>query len=153
MNELETEINKIRYELSVTIPEELRCAVESGDLLENGEYSEILSRQSVLSLRLSQLVRRLNESTAIEIHKIPKDRIGIGSKVTLACTTTHQQSLVKLVGSEISDNSKLEFEEITLKSPIGKNIVNKTTGDEIKVYTPSGVKHYKIVNFHTIHEQ
>lgn len=151
MNDLENEINKLRYELSVTIPEELQNAVESGDLLENAEYSEILTRQNLLSIRLLQLTNRLNAIREIDPSTVPKDAVGPGSVVTLECCTTSQRRTVKIISTELSNHDSFDFEEITLLSPVAKSLYNKKLNDEIAVKIPSGVKRYKIVQLQTIH--
>jgi transcription elongation GreA/GreB family factor len=44
-DQLEKEIQELKFELSVSIPDEMQIAMESGDLRENSEFSEVLSRQ------------------------------------------------------------------------------------------------------------
>lgn len=152
INELEIEINKIKYELSVTIPEELQLASSHGDMLDNSEYSEILNRQSLLSIRLEQLVRRRNSISNISLKDIPKDRIGIGSIVTLECLKSGATRELKLIGTEISDKF-IDIEEITLRSPLGKELLNKRINDEFTVQFPSGRHTYKIIKFISLHQQ
>jgi transcription elongation GreA/GreB family factor len=151
MNELEREIEQLRYELSVTIPEELKAASASGDLLENGEYSEIISRQNLLSIRLGQLTRRLYAMRHINLQSISRTAIGIGSIVYLQCNKTGTLYTVKLVSSEISTEIPT-IEEITVNSPFGKAVLNKAINDNVSVYTPSGVNKYTIIHFTTIHD-
>lgn len=151
MNELEKEIDQLRYELSVTIPDELKTASESGDLLENAEYSEIISRQNLLSIRLCQLTKRLYAMQHINLQSISRSSVGIGSIVELECNTTNKRLTVKLVSSEISNTVSL-IEEITINSPFGKAILNKVIDDIISVYTPTGVNKYTVLNFTTIHD-
>jgi len=42
--------------------------------------------------------------------------------------------------------------QISLSSPIGRALVNKTVGDEIEVQTPSGRRTYQIVELLTLHD-
>lgn len=149
MTELEKEIEKIRYELAVTIPEELQNATYSGDILESSEYSEILTRQHLLSVRLTQLNKRLHAMAHVNIRNIPRNQVGIGSLITLLCKITNVEHSVKLISSEMSDT---RCDEITLNSPIGKAIYNKQLYDDVTVYTPSGIKYYKIIGLVTIHD-
>jgi transcription elongation factor GreA len=151
MTEIEKEIDRLRYELSVTIPDELKSAAEAGDLLENAEYSEIITRQNLLSIRLCQLTKRLHAMNHINIHSISRDAVGIGSIVTLRCNQTHEELTIKMLSSEISDDAS-ELSEVTLNSPFGKAIFNKSINDNIIVYTPVGVKRYTILKLTTIHD-
>lgn len=152
MNRLEEEIEKIKYELSVTIPEELQNATDSTDASETSDYSEILSRQNLLSIRLSQLVKRLNALHHVELKNISKDKVGIGSLVTLFCQDTNVSFKVKLVSGEISDLLDNNIMEITVNSPMGKSLYNKSINENVYVRTPGGIKHYKITHLRTIHE-
>ena len=151
MNDLEKEIENIRYELAVTIPEELQNASYSGDILECSEYSEILSRQTFLSLRLSQLNKRLHDVNSVNIKHISKTTIGIGSTVTLECMGTASIKKIKLVSCEMLDISN-SLGEVTLNSPMGKALYNKTVNDIIRIHAPMGVTSYKILSFSTIHD-
>ena len=49
---LSEEAEKLRYELNVTLPAEIRRAVEMGDLRENSEYKAALERQKFGRLHL-----------------------------------------------------------------------------------------------------
>lgn len=151
MNDLEKEIEYIRHELAMTIPDELHDAMYSGDVLESSEYSEILTRQYLLGIRLSQLNKRLHVMKSIDLKNIPRFQVGLGSIITLRCVNTGMESTVKLVSSELSDECS-EYDEITLNSPVGKVVHNKRINDQIKVYTPSGIKQYKIIHIITIHD-
>jgi transcription elongation factor GreA len=150
MNQLEKEIELIRYELSVTIPEELRNATFSGDILESSEYSEILSRQYLLNVRLLQLSRRLYQNTEVNINSISRTEIGMGSLVELLCKKTNTIRKIKLISNEMSDGN-VSYEEVTINSPVGKAINNKQVNDDVIVQTPSGIFYYKILSFTTIH--
>ena len=41
---------------------------------------------------------------------------------------------------------------ISLSSPIGRALLNRSVGDEIEVHTPKGKRRYQIVDLVTIHE-
>jgi transcription elongation factor GreA len=150
MTTLEKEIERIRYELSVTIPEELQEATFSGDVLESSEYSEILSRQYFLNARLIQLNKRLHAETTRNSELISYTHVGVGSLVELLCKRTHVKRQIKLISCEVSDE-ETSYEEVTVNSPIGKALYNKSINDEINVYTPSGIQQYQIVSLTTIH--
>lgn len=150
MTDLEKEIEKIRYELAVTIPEELQNAMYSGDILESSEYSEILTRQNLLSTRLSQLNKRLYANKIVDVKHISRTHVGIGSTVTLQCLLNGDTRVIRVVSTEVSDG--MYDDEVTLQSPMGKAVYNKTVNDELTVQTPSGKKLYKIISLVTIHD-
>lgn len=152
INDLELEIKKLRNELNVDIPEEMQEALESGDLRENSEISSILDRQHLISIRLSQLLHRLKQHKEIDISKISRNAIGIGSRVRVECTNTQIQKTFKIVQSDISDTFQDEYEEVTVNSPIGKSLYNKTINEIITVKTPNNKILYKIIELTTIHD-
>src|SRR5436853_4455217 len=84
------EVEKLQYELNVTLPITIRKAVELGDLRENSEYKSALERQQFVQARLNHLTQRLHELGKIDMSSIPDDRVGFGSKVAVKNVTTGQ---------------------------------------------------------------
>lgn len=80
---LGAEVEKLRYELNVTLPFEINRAVEMGDLRENSEYKAALERQRLVQARLGQLTMRLSKLASIDISQIPRDRVGLGTKIVV----------------------------------------------------------------------
>ena len=155
MNEreqLENEIDRLKYELSVTIPQEIQDAVEMGDLRENSEYTEIVGRQQFAGIRLAQLQQRLSVYKNININLIPKDTVGLGSIITVYHVEQETTKIFKIVFAEISDDISDTYTEITSNSPIGKALYNKTINEQVIVSLPSGKATYKILELLTIHD-
>src|SRR5512133_2324133 len=80
---LQDEITKLDYELKVTLPKEILRAREHGDLRENAEYKSAKERQSFLQARVAQLHRRLAALSMVNLDRIPHDKVGLGSMVTV----------------------------------------------------------------------
>src|SRR6266576_4201928 len=78
------EAEKLQHELNVILPQEIRKAVELGDLRENSEYKAALERQQFVRARLGQLRERLSKLSSIDLTQIPNDRVGLGSKVVVS---------------------------------------------------------------------
>lgn len=153
MNEreqIEQEIEKLRHELSVTIPEEIQIATEQGDLRENTEFSAAVARQHFVGVRLKQLVDRLKAYKSIDLSLIPKDKVGLGSVVKAKHVETNETVRFKIVMSDISEDDT--YIEVTLKSPIGKALQNKQVKDEVSVSLPHGKATYRILSITTIHD-
>ena len=68
------EVEHLQHELNVTLPNEIRKAVELGDLRENSEYKAALERQQFVQARLGQLRQRLSKLSQIDMTQIPTDR-------------------------------------------------------------------------------
>lgn len=155
MNErerLEKEIESLKHELSVTIPEEIQIASEQGDLRENTEFSSAVARQHFIGVRLKQLVERLNAFKSVDISKISRDSVGLGSIVKARHVESKAIVNFKIVMNSISDESDDKCVEVTLKSPIGKALYNKKVKDEVSVLLPIGQATYRILGITTIHD-
>lgn len=149
IKQLKEELKDVERELRLEIPKELRKAAAHGDLRENAEYSAAKERQSFLQARLAHLQLRIYTLANLKIDSIPKDRVGFGSRVLLEDANNNSNVTYELVTPEEVDpkNGK-----ISVGSPIGKALLGKTEGDEVRVSLPTGVKEYVIVHLVTIHE-
>src|SRR6476620_2542893 len=79
----EDEIAVLERELTHELPKEIQRARELGDLRENAEYSAAKERQRFVEARVSMLRQRVSEIQLMNLDKIPHDRAGFGSKVTV----------------------------------------------------------------------
>jgi transcription elongation factor GreA len=147
---LEEQIRTLDYELKVLLPKEILKAREHGDLRENAEYKAAKERQSFLQARLGQLHRRLAALSLVNLDKIPKGKVGLGSTVTLKETATGEEIVYDLVTPEEADPTT---GRISPSSPIGKSLLNHEEGEVVEVRVPAGVKEYEITRLVTIHEQ
>src|SRR5579863_8168418 len=80
---LQDEIAALEYELRNELPREILRARAHGDLSENAEYHAAKERQGMVNARLGQLQARLREFSMIDLSKIPRDRVGLGSRVVV----------------------------------------------------------------------
>jgi transcription elongation factor GreA len=146
---LEEEIAALEIELRIELPKEILKARAHGDLSENAEYHAAKERQSYVSARLGQLTTRLRELSMIDMSKIPHDRVGLGSTVVVLDTRKDERIKYKLVTSEDVDVSK---GLISTSSPIGRGLLGKQVGDEVKIQIPGGMREMEIVELITIHQ-
>src|ERR1041384_3400150 len=144
------EVEKLQYELNVTLPGEIRRAVEMGDLRENSEYKAALERQQLVQARLGQLRERLSKLSSIDLTQIPTDRVGLGSKVVVRDEKTGVKETYNLVFGDA-----LEFDEsqVTMASPIGRALLGKAKGEIAFLKLPTMVRQLKVVDLATIHDQ
>ena len=147
---LEDEIKTLDYELKVQLPREIQKAREHGDLRENAEYKAAKERQTFLQARIGQLRTRLAALSMVNLDRIPRDKVGLGSTVSLRETTTGEEVVYDLVTPEEADPVQ---GRISPSSPIGKSLLNHEEGDVVEVRVPSGTKEYEITRLVTIHDQ
>src|ERR1700722_14131331 len=149
LKKLRDEIAVLENELRVELPRDILRAREHGDLSENAEYHAAKERQSYVHARLSQLNGRLRELSMIDMSRIPRDRVGLGSTVVVLDLAKDEKIRYKLVTSEDVDVSK---GMISTGSPIGKGLLGKQVGDTVKFQIPGGVREMEIIKMMTIHE-
>jgi transcription elongation factor GreA len=147
---LQDEIATLEHELSHELPKELKKAVALGDLSENAEYHMAKQRQEFVKARLRQLGRRLADLSLINMSNIPKDKVGLGSKVKVYDNEKGAEIEYKLVTSEESD---VAAGKISTTSPIGRALLNKKVGDSATVVTPNGKREMDILSLSTIHDE
>ena len=85
----------------------------------------------------------------VDISKIPRDRVGLGSQVVVLDLAKEEELTYNLVTSEEADvaNGK-----ISTSSPIGRGLLGKRVGDTVKIQIPDGVREMEILSLTTIHD-
>jgi transcription elongation factor GreA len=146
---LQDEIQQLEYELKVHLPKEILKAREHGDLRENAEYKAAKERQSFLQARTAQLHRRLAALNMVNLDRIPRDKVGLGSVVTVAAEGA-EETVFEIVVPEDADPT---IGRISPSSPIGKCLLGHEEGDTVEVRVPAGVRSYEIRKLVTIHDQ
>lgn len=146
---LQEEIAALEYELRNELPKEILKARAHGDLRENAEFHAAKERQSYVDARLSQLKKRLGDLSLVDMSKIPHDRVGLGSTVVVYDVSKDERITFKLVTSEDADVHK---GMISTSSPIGRGLLGKKVGDEVRIQIPGGIREMEVVELTTIHQ-
>ena len=145
---LQEEAKALEYELRTELPKEILKARGHGDLSENAEYHAAKERQRYVESRLSQVQQRLGELSMVDLSKIPRDRVGLGSTVLVFDVSKDEEITYELVTSEEADVAR---GKISTSSPIGQALMGKKVGDEVRVRSPGGVRELEILELTTIH--
>ena len=148
LKRFEDEIAGLERELKTELPKEIQRARELGDLRENAEYKAAKERQEYVNARIAMLRRRVSEISLINLDRIPHGKAAFGSTLTLK-EGTGSTLVFQLVMPEDADGEK---GWISTASPIGKALMGKEEGDEVKVPTPAGVRTFEILKLATIHD-
>jgi transcription elongation factor GreA len=134
----------------VHLPREIQKAREYGDLRENSEYKAALERQSYVKARIGQLRQRLSEVSSIDLAKVPHDRAAYGSTLVLYDSERDEEVTYRLVTPEESDPPA---GLISTTSPVGRSLMGREEGDEVKVTTPNGTRQFEIRSLKTLHDE
>jgi transcription elongation factor GreA len=146
---LQEEISALEYELRNELPKEILRARAHGDLSENAEYHAAKERQGYVNARLGQLQARMREFAMIDLSKIPRDRVGLGSKVVVLDVAKDEELSYNLVTSEEAD---VGSGKISTSSPIGRGLLGKKVGDTVRIQIPDGIREMEILSLTTIHD-
>ncbi|MFQ5882340.1 MAG: GreA/GreB family elongation factor [Candidatus Methylomirabilales bacterium] len=147
---LRMELTALEKELKIDIPKKIEAARSLGDLAENAEYHAIKERQGFVQARILSLRQRIASLAAIDPRSVPRDRAGFGSIVHLLDTDSGGERVVKLVAPEESNGEK---GWVSMASPIGRGLVGRREGEEVRIQTPVGVKVFEVIKIITLHEQ
>ena len=140
---------ELEYVKSVSLPENIRdieTARAHGDITENAEYAAAKERQSFIQGRIQELENNLAKSYIVSLDGLTDDRVVFGAMVTIEDMKTKEGITYQLVGPFESDISR---KTISVTSPIGKALIGKNVGDEIRVKTPGGIRELEIVDIST----
>jgi transcription elongation factor GreA len=147
---LRDEIDALEHELIHELPKEIKKAAALGDLSENAEYHMAKQRQEFVKARVRQLGKRLADLSMVNMNNIPKDKVGLGSKVKVYDSTKEEEIDYSIVTSEETD---VAAGKISTTSPIGRALLNKKVGDTAAVVTPNGNRELEILKLTTIHDE
>jgi transcription elongation factor GreA len=144
----EDEITVLEHELNHELPKEIQRARELGDLRENAEYAAAKERQRFVEARVSMLRTRVSQIQLMNLDRIPRDRAGFGSKLTLI--EDGKQFVYELV---MPEDAAPEKGFVSVASPVGQALVGKEEGDDVVAPTPGGKRTFSIVKLVTIHDE
>ncbi len=140
---LKKELDRLR---KVEVPANIRdieIAREHGDISENAEYAAAKERQSFIQGKIQEIENNLAMSNIIDLKDLTDDRVVFGTTVTIEDVHTEEITRYQLVGPFESDMSR---NQISVTSPIGRALLRKEVGDEVKVNTPGGIREFEIVD-------
>ncbi len=130
--------NRLKYLHEVRraeVAERLRQALEEGgDLSENAEYEDAKNEQAFVEGEIIRLETILSAAQVIE-DTGKKDHVVLGARVTIAEKGTTEKEVYYLVGSAEANPQE---GKISSESPLGKALLGKKVGDQVKVDAPAG---------------
>jgi transcription elongation factor GreA len=142
------ELRALERELRIELPKEIKTALAMGDLRENAEYHAALERQAFVKARIGQLRQRLADLGTMNFSQIPRDRVGLGTTVSLLDLDSKEELTYELVLPELAD---LPSGLISVASPIGRGLLDKREGDQVTIAIPSGRRRFEVLELQTVH--
>lgn len=137
---LEQELEYLRNVKRPQIAEGLKSAIDEGDLSENAGYEESKREQAFVEGRIRVLEAILGNSQVLE-NTGDHETVTLGAQVTIVEDGSDPEEY-QIVGRTEADPLK---GRISNESPLGKALIGRRVGDVVKVQTPGGAMHVKIV--------
>jgi transcription elongation factor GreA len=126
-------------------PEVIRAIEEArahGDISENAEFEAAKEKQALVEGRINDLTQKLGRCEIIELSDEGNGRITFGSIVVMEDLETGEVTSYRLVGPYEAD---VQAGTISVTSPLGKALIGKEEGDEVRVQTPKGIRNLEIL--------
>ncbi|MCG6917742.1 MAG: transcription elongation factor GreA [Deltaproteobacteria bacterium] len=142
-NRLRAELQRLEQKERPKVIQAISEAREHGDITENAEYEAAKEKQAMLEGKINDLHHKLSQCEIVEVSQGSADRVTFGSTVDLEDLDTGEEVQYRLVGPYEAD---LAQGTISVTSPIGRALIGKETGDDVKVQTPGGMKNLEILN-------
>ncbi len=139
-------VAELRRHKEILRPENVRAIEEArahGDISENAEFDAAKERQAQLEGRIIELEHRVATAEVIDVTTMPPaDRVIFGATVLLHDVDTDAEVRYRIVSEEEADARQ---GRITPTSPIGRAMLGKSSGDEVRVKTPRGMREFEIL--------
>ena len=139
---LQKELERYEREERPKVIKAIAEARGHGDVSENAELDAAREKQALVEGMIQSLKQKLADSEIIDISDIDSERVVFGAWVIIENIDTGERDRYQLVGPYESD---VPNRRISVTSPIGKALIGKTIGDEVRVQTPGGVREFQIV--------
>lgn len=138
---LQEEFKELYYNERPKLVETVAWAAGNGDRSENGDYIYGKKRLRQIDSRLRFLRDRIEAAQVINPLDQTGEKVHFGATVTVF-TEDDEEKTYTIVGEDETD---AKLNRISWKSPMAKALMNKQTGDEVKVIRPSGPLFCEIV--------
>jgi len=124
------------------VAEKLKEARAFGDLSENAEYDAAKNEQAEVEARILKLENMMREAKIIDAAATKKDRVNVGTKVTIKNVKTNEEFIYAIVGATEAD----PFEgKISNDSAVGGGLLGHKTGDVVEIEIPDGSVTFEII--------
>jgi transcription elongation factor GreA len=143
MQALEEKLQYLETTRRREVSEQMKNAIDHGDLSENAEYDEARDAYLKLEKQIDETATLIARARVVKDSEINTKRVGIGSRVQVEdIADGSKKQEFRLVGPT---ESNPENGKISHLCPIGMSLMNSKIGDVVSVNTPGGIKKYKVI--------
>ena len=139
-DQLQAEVRRLEEDEVPSVRQELADAYQDRDFRENAPYDAAKRRLGELTGRINDLKSQLAKARIVEV-EVSTERAGMGSRVVLHDLEFGENLTYTLVGpGEVNTREQ----RISIQSPVGAAIKDRTVGDIVEVDIPTGRARYRI---------
>jgi transcription elongation factor GreB len=138
-------IDELEQLLRVERPEVtqlVQWAASNGDRSENADYIYGKRRLREIDRRIRFLSNRLDAAEVVDPLKSKSEKVQFGATVN----TLNERGEARTFTIVGVDEVNTAIGRISWQSPIGKNLIGKSKGDEVIIKIPTGEMVYEIIN-------
>jgi len=121
----------------------LREARGYGVKIENQQYLLARERHVTLQKKINDIEEKLERCEIVVGRKFFFKQVGFGTTIDIRNMESGETNRYQMVGPWESDISE---GRLSVDSPVGREMMGHREGDEVTVYTPSGVRTYRVVS-------
>jgi transcription elongation factor GreA len=139
---LKCELQRLQKEERPAVIKAIEEARGHGDISENAEYEAAKEKQALIEGRINDLCQKLGHSEIIDSSNDNQGRVVFGATVVIEDLESGEQISYRMVGPYEAD---IQAGTLSVSSPVGKAMIGKQEGDDVRVQTPKGLREYEIV--------
>lgn len=137
------ELVHLRRVVRPEVLEDLQEARTYGVKLENQHYLLAREKRLILEKRIQDLEEKLAQCEVFVGRKFFHKQVGFGMIAVIQNVETGDVYQYQLVGPYESD---ILEGKLSVDSPVGRCILGRFEGEEVTVYTPTGIRVYRILS-------
>jgi transcription elongation factor GreA len=138
---LVSELQRLQREERPSVIKAIEEARAHGDISENAEFEAAKEKQAIIEGKIQELTDRVANSQIVDLPQDVDGRVIFGCVVMVEDLETGEVSSYRLVGPYEAD---VQEGTISITSPIGKALIGREEGDEVKFQTPKGIRNIEI---------
>ena len=138
---LMSELQRLQKEDRPSVIKAIEEARGHGDISENAEFEAAKDKQGIIEGKIQELTEQVANSQIVDLPQEVDGKVIFGCVVIVEDLETGEVSSYRLVGPYEAD---VQEGTISITSPIGKALIGREEGDEVKVQTPKGIRNIEI---------
>ncbi len=138
---LQEELEYLTKVERVKVAQDLFNARLDKDIRENAGYDAAKQHQGLVEARIRELESIMAHAEITEGAERDHGRSVVGCRVIVRDLTRNREHTYTLVDSREANPREAK---ISIASPVGRALLDRTAGEEVEVTTPGGTTHYRI---------